>query len=251
MKEFSSEFGQSYHTYSFGYCNYALYEKGDDLSVIYDKGYLPFSGSSDIRNAFYMSRSARIPLRHFHESSENRRIEKRFHNAFKRKVTPLDKFDWDNKEFISFCTKYFSMRHGPAVMPEKRIRHILKCGLVTHIVSYADKDNKIVGYVFEISDSKLSHFWFSFYDLSYVYRSLGVWLMLDCLRHAKVKGKEYFYVGTVYGEKALYKSNFNPIEFWNGIEWVKDVKKLKSRSRSDEERIIHGKDEWKEEINIF
>lgn len=251
MKEFSSEFGQSYETYSFGYCNYVLREKNDELHSIYEKGYLPFSGSLDVKNVFYMARSARIPLKHFYETSENRRIEKRFNNFFVRTVTPLQKFNWNNKKFLSFCTDYFIQRHGPEIMPEKRLRYILESGLVSDVVSYVNKKGEIMGYVLEVSDSKITHFWFSFYDLIYVYKSLGVWLMLDSIRHAKAQGKEHFYVGTVYGEKALYKSNFNPIEFWNGEKWKKEIKKLKERSRSDKERIVRGKDEWKMDLTGF
>ena len=251
MKEFSSELGQSYDTYSFGYCNYAVKENKDPLSEIYKKGYLPFSGSPDVENIFYMARSARIPLNKFSETSENRRIGSKFNSMLYRKTFPLNKFDSHNKEFVSFCTNYFSKRHGTSIMPEDRLRHILKGNLVTHISSYTNKSGVLVGYVFEVADTKMSHFWFSFYDLDYTYQSLGMWLMLDSAKNAKKEGKDYFYVGTVYGDKALYKSNFKQIEFWNGKEWVSDLRKLKDRSRSDKNRVIQAKDEFKAELTSF
>ena len=78
-----------------------------------------------------------------------------------------------------------------------------------------------------------------------------MWLMLDSAREAQKSGKKYFYMGTVYGEKALYKTNFDNIEHWNGHDWIEDKKKLRDLSRSDEKRVFNAIDEWKEGIEKF
>ncbi len=54
MKLFASEFGHSYETYSFAYSLYLEREEGDTLSEIYEKGFLPYSGSRGVKNIFYM-----------------------------------------------------------------------------------------------------------------------------------------------------------------------------------------------------
>ena len=245
MRLFTSEFGHSYESYSFGYCNYAEVEKGDNLFEIYQKGFLPYSANFNIKNIFYMARSARINIKNFSLNSENRRIVKRFDGKFEKETIPLSKFNWKDEKFISFCAEYFAVRHGKKVMPKERLVFLLNSGLISHIVVY--KDNGVPeAYVFLVSDNQMSHFWFSFYDIELIKKSLGMYLMVDVARDAADAGKKYLYLGTVYAEKALYKTNFDGLEYWNGSEWVGDIKKLKFRSRSDNKRTVNIIDEWKE-----
>jgi arginyl-tRNA--protein-N-Asp/Glu arginylyltransferase len=250
MKKFQSEFGHNYKTYSFSYANYCSREKKDKLSDIYTAGYLPYSGSPGIKDIFYMARSARVPLSSFTPSSENRRVARKFDGKLIRQSTPFDSFNIGDKDFVNFCTNYFSKRHGPLIMPKERLKTILNYGLITHVVSYR-MDGELIAYVFEVSDKDITHFWYSFYDLPLVFQSLGMWLMLDSVRNAKVSGKKYFYTGTVYGEKALYKTAFNNIEFWNGGEWIADKKQLKKLGRSDGKKMVNIIDEWKNGLELF
>lgn len=250
MKIFSSEIGHNYDTYTFGFANYCQKEKHDKLSEIYDLGYLPYSGSPDSKDIFYMARSARIPFKSFELTSENRRVAKKFDNHFAREIVPFEKFDWHDSGFTSFCTEYFAKRHGPNIMPLERLKTILNSGLITNIISYHNLLNP-TAYVFEVADKDMSHFWFSFYDLTLVHQSLGMWLMLDCARTAKQKGVKYFYVGTVYGQKALYKTAFKNLEFWDGQNWQADVKKIRHLGHDDANCGIGLTDQWKSKLKIF
>ena len=231
MKLFSKEFGHSYQTYSFGYCNFAMRESDDTLSAPYMKGYLPYSGKLGVRNTFYMARSARVPLGRFTLSSENRRIAKKHDGSFEKERIPIAEFNTTDEAFLSFCLEYFRARHGDA-MPSARLDFILSLELISHIVVYK-KEGAVVGYIFEVSDDLMTHFWYSFYDLSYLQQSLGLWLMLDSMRDAGEAGRTHFYLGTAYGEKGLYKTNFEPLEFWDGATWNNDVKGLKELCRKD------------------
>lgn len=245
MRLFTSEFGHSYGSYSFGYCNYAEFEKGDKLFEIYQKGFLPYSANLNVKNIFYMARSARINLKNFELNSENRRIAKRFDGKFEREIIPFSKFNFKDENFISFCAEYFAVRHGKNIMPKERLMFLLNSGLISEIAMY--KEGGVPkAYVFLVSDKEMMHFWFSFYDVSLVYQSLGMWLMIDMARAAIEEKKKYLYLGTVYAEKALYKTNFDNLEYWTGAEWSKDAKKLKSRSRTDHARSLNIIDEWKE-----
>lgn len=243
MKVFSSELGHNYDTYTFGYCTYAQKEPGDALHDIYSQGFLPYSGSPDAKNIFYLARSARVALPDFKLTSENRRIAKKFDGQFVKKRTPLNEFAITT-EFLDFCLEYFAKRHGEHVMPRGRLELILSFGIITEIVTYT-KDGKVLGYVFEAADSQISHYWYSFYDLSLAKQSLGLWLMLDCVRDAKAAGLQHYYLGTVYGGKTLYKANFEPLEWWNGRHWSTDIAELKERGRSDGERVVPLTDGWK------
>ena len=252
MRKFHSEFGHNYKTYSFSYANYCVKDRKDKLSGIYAAGYLPYSGSPGVKDIFYMARSARVPLVSLKFSSENRRVAGKFDGKLIRQSVPLKSCDINSEDFKNFCVSYFTKRHGPLVMPEERLDTILNKRLITHVISYTGLTSVApTAYVFEVSDKNMTHFWYSFYDLSLVYQSLGMWLMLDSARHAKSAGKKYFYVGTVYGEKALYKTTFDNIEFWNGNEWVADKKHLKKLGRSDSERVVNITDEWKNKTEFF
>lgn len=249
MKEFKSEFAHSYKTYSFGYTNYALKEKGDGFSKIYELGYLPYSGSENIKNTLYMCRSARLNLKKFKLNSENRRISRKFDGEFSKEIIPIEKFKI-NKGFVKFCTDYFEKRHGPNVMPKERLFTIINSGFLTNIIEYKEK-GKIVAYVFLANDKKMGHYWYSFYNLDLVFKSLGLWIMIDSIREAKKEKKDYFYLGTVYGEKALYKTNFSNLEYWDGNNWIENRKKLRDKSRSDSEKETNITDEWKENKKLF
>ena len=191
-----------------------------------------------------------MPLDLFSLSSENRRIVKKFDDQFERTVTPIYKFDRHDHKFLKFCVEYFAKRHGPDVMPLARLKTILDSDLIIQIVSYHNAIDP-VAYVFEVADHAMVHFWFSFYDLSLVHQSLGMWLMLDSARQAQKRGAKHFYVGTVYGQKALYKTAFKNLEYWNGQDWTANLKKIKQLGRDDASRTVGLTDLWKKEQKKF
>ncbi len=237
MKIFNEEFCHSYKTYSFGYKILLDLEQGDSLTEIYNLGFLPYSGSVGIKNRFYLARSARVPLAAFALSSENRRIFKKFEHAFTIEIISTQALLGD-EEAIAFCLRYFEERHGKDVMSRERLTHILNTELNTTIAVYKNTNGEKIAYVIENSDSEMGHFWFSFYDLSYAFQSLGMWLMIERTQAAKQSGKTHYYLGTVYGEKALYKTNFQNLEYWNGTAWVADTATLKAAARSDSGREV-------------
>ena len=100
-------------------------------------------------------------------------------------------------------------------MPRKRLELILDTGLVSKVIEYK-KDGIPVAYFLLVENESISHYWFSFYKEEYAKSTLGMWLALDHLRDLKENGKTYFYFGTCYAEKALYKTNVEPLEYWNG-----------------------------------
>lgn len=243
MKQFQSEFSHSYRCYSFGYCNYAIREKGDKLSDLYSAGFVPFSAAPNVKDLFYMARSVRVVLSDWNLNSENRRVLKRF-PELKRKVFPMKQFSKDDQRFLEFCETYFYKRHGKGIMPRERVKHILDT-IVTHVIEYRLGSEGLVGYVFLVEDDELCHFLFSFYDLNYMNKSLGMHLMIDIVRYAQDSDKKFCYLGTAYGKRGIYKTNFEAIEFWNGSRWLRDSKALRKRCRGDKSRMVDLLDEWK------
>lgn len=208
-----------------------LLREGEPLDEIYNHGYLPYSGAKDSKDIFYSGRSARVVLAAFELTSENRRIAKRFDGEFGKTRIPFIEFI-PNEHFWTLSLTYFAQKHGENAMPRARIEALFSAGLITTVVTY-QKDNEIVGYVLEVEEGTMGHYWYSFYDIQYAKQSLGMWLMLDCIHSAKEQGLSHYYLGTVYGEKALYKTNFEPLEWWDGSRWNTDIKLLKETGRSE------------------
>lgn len=252
MRFFSSELAHEYSkTLTFGYCNYGVLEPGDKVSEMYERGYLPYSGSPDSRGMFYMARSGRIYLPEFELDSECRRVAKKFDGKVTREVLPLADLKV-TEEYISFWLTYFERAHGPAVVSRARLMHWLNFGIVTHAGIYKNLEGKVVGYTLEIWDGDMAHDWYQAYAAEFDRQSFGVWILLDVAREAKKLGKKYYYPGTVYSENS-YKTNLPALEFWNGDTWIKDPKNraLKARTSTDSKRLIPLIDEWKENHPLF
>jgi arginyl-tRNA--protein-N-Asp/Glu arginylyltransferase len=240
MKLVNSEFISDYNTYSFGYCIYAIYEPNieNDLSNIYNSGFLPYSGSRDLHNHFYLCRSLRINLQNFTLNSENRRMYKKFEGKYKREV--LSNFESLDKEMqnflIKFYTDYFKDFHGIGAMSNDRIKFILHFGIINKIILYKNEEGDIVGSVLLVNENDVSHYWYSAYSSELKNMGFGMWMIIEEVIQAQKENKKYFYLGTGYGQKAKYKLNFNNVEFWDGNQWQGDMSKLKLLIVNDENK---------------
>lgn len=251
MKRWRAELATNYDAYSFGYAEYALLEADDALADAYAEGYLPYSGSPDAHGVFYMARSARVRLPSLEFTSENRRILKQYDGALVRSEHSPDEFA-RSEDFFALCLAYFSQAHDQRAMPRERLEHILKDPVLTRIARY-EKDGKAVAYILLASDKRMEHYWYSFFDAAYIRKGFGIYLMLDSARAAKEAGREHFYVGTVYGRKALYKANFKNLEWWDGSSWQSDPKNMALRIRAafDPKHVTDASDVWQGELKRF
>lgn len=255
MKFFSSELGHEYaKTYTFGYCNYAQLEAGDDLAELYALGYLPYSGSSTAKGVFYMCRSGRVHLPDWELDSEARRVAKKFDDTLSREEIPLSDFRTDSA-FKQFFLDYFLRAHGEGVMPPERFDFILDFGIITHVGIYRDAAGTVQGYSLEVHTPRMAHDWFHAWTPEYDKSSLGMYMLMDIGRAAKARGAEHYYCGTVYASSsgASYKTNLPDLEYWSGTMWIRDPKhaQLKQRLKTDAERRIEFLDEWKEGRELF
>lgn len=56
---------------------------------------------------------------------------------------------------------------------------------------------------------------------------LGSRMMLEVINWAKDNQFEFTYLGTVYSNSSLYKTNFKGFEFFNGFKWSCNKEELK------------------------
>ena len=225
MKMWKEEVFCDYQRYRFGYAAYAEFEPGDTLSEIYCKGFLPMSHNNQVQKQFYEARGLRIPLKDFALTSENRRVLKLHNQLLQRTVVVATEFDFQDQVFLRFCETYLTeVLHLDG---HKKLASVLKTDLITDVVIYSS-DGDTVGYVFLVQDEKVAHYWFSFYTPEKIKQSFGIYMMLQEIQTAQKLGREHLYLGTCYGTKGAYKTNFKPYEYWNGTTWTQNEKHLKN-----------------------
>ena len=121
-------------------------------------------------------------------------------------------------------------------MDAARLRYVLSRELLTHIFTFRSA-GKPLGYVFAVCEGEILHYWYSFFDTTYMQTfPLGKWMMWRTLRWAKEQGLRYGYLGTCYQPKALYKvRDHKGCEFFDGMGWSSDLKVLKALCTADSE----------------
>lgn len=244
MQVFLSEYNKNYSTYTFSYAVYAVLEAGDTLADAYGQGFLPYAGASEytskapIREICYRCRSLRINLANFSSSSENRRIIKKA-AAYDISFSVREKEALINDaSFHTFCQSYASERFKGGHMDEERWAYVLRRASGTHVVEFTI-DETVLGYVLIGMDKSIVHYWFAFFDTSYLSAfPVGKYIMHAVIDWAKTQGKKYVYLGTCYGPGALYKArDFKGVQFFDGSSWLEDISILKSWCKADDEPL--------------
>lgn len=234
MKIFLSESVVNYKTYTFNYALYCMMEKREELPEIYHKGFLPYSNDITLQTpTFYMARSLRVDLDRFAETSENRRVVKKISglNPGMEKI-PVKQFDLTNAQFREFCLQFAKERFSEP-LSGNRLEYILNSTLISDIFVFK-LNGKEVGWVLTVIEGNTLHYWFAFFSFDYFEYSLGKFMMFSVIKWAFENNLEYVYLGTVYGDKSLYKvRDFKGLAFFDGNHWNADMKLLKSKCKSD------------------
>ena len=234
MKIFRSESIVDYKSYSFNYTIYCRQENTDEINDIYRLGFLPYSNDLSLAQPhYYLARSLRVNLDEFKPTSENRRIIKKM-TELNPVIKRIKKSDFKrSKSFDTFCLNYASARFDGA-MSRERFDYIYNWELLNYIYEFTAKNGSVLGYVFAIATGDILHYWFSFYDLQYSRLGLGKWMMYSVIEQAQKNGLKEVYLGTCYGEKAMYKMrDFKGLVFFDGNRWNPDMKLLKNKCKAD------------------
>ncbi|MCA0932273.1 GNAT family N-acetyltransferase [Lutimonas saemankumensis] len=249
MKIFRSESFVDYKTYTFNYATYCIKEKKSELPEIYDKGFLPYSNNTDLKvETYYLARSLRIELSDYKETSENRRVDRKIQEINPSfEVIPVKDFNLKDPVFLSYCFDFANKRFSEPISMN-RLEYIFSAKSVSHVFRFR-ADGKPVGYVIAIIENDTLHYWFAFFDLDNPKYSLGKWMMFSVIRWAFENDLSYVYLGTCYGEKSLYKvRDFKGLSYFDGNQWVKNVKSLKLKCRADGNFVV---DTFKQDTDLF
>ncbi|HKK87840.1 MAG TPA: GNAT family N-acetyltransferase [Saprospiraceae bacterium] len=235
MKIIFSESEPFYESYTFNYAVYAESE-GDDLSQIYNSGFLPYTDNSSLEgNRFYLCRSLRVKLNDFSLNSENRRILRKIEGQNMNCRIMAAKKLVDDTSFFDFCQRYAEERFHGRSLSEKRLRYILNWHDDTKLWEYR-LDDQIMGYVLGIEGTDFLHYWYSFYNLKLSGQlPLGKILMTKFIEEAARAKVKYVYLGTCYHKRSLYKArDYNSVEFYDGNLWNDKLYELKQRCKWDD-----------------
>lgn len=239
MKTFLSENIVDYQSYTFSYTLYAIKESQSEITEMYDKGFLPYTGNASLeKEVFYLARSLRVNISRFSDTSENRRVNRMVEPLnLSVEVVKKDDFNIKDPNFVSFCERYIEERIGEEQMNHERLEYLLSQETGSHFFIFKSYDEKIVGYVYAALNDQMVHYWFAFFDTEYMRsHSLGKWMMWKVIDWAKENNLEYAYLGTAYLQAALYKiRDFRGLEFWDGNRWNEDIKLLKRWCKKDKE----------------
>jgi arginyl-tRNA--protein-N-Asp/Glu arginylyltransferase len=233
MKLIFSEQTVDYAHYQFGYAIWAVPEAGETPADIFRAGFLPSSRQLD---RFYLCRQVRVNLDQFELSSENRRILRKG-EGIHVELVPRDKFDYTpaRREFFKH---YADAKFGQDVMSFERLDSLFSTPIISHLLVFTDaKTGGEIGVAtLYVEGDALVYYYYAFYDLNYAQRSLGMFMMTSAAEFFASRGVRHLFLGTCYTERALYKTQFAGVEFFNGFRWSADLEELKFMLQRDQQK---------------
>lgn len=224
MKLVFSEYKSDYGNYIFPYAIWAIPEPHETPAIIFDRGFLP--AAKDF-SRFYMCRQVRVDLGKFEPSSENRRIMRKG-EGIGYTLVPRSEFNFTD-EWRDFCKNYTDIKFGKDIMTHARLDSLFASPIISHILVFTDTaTGRDVGIAtLYLEGTELAYYYYSFYDLNYDMRNLGMYMMTSAVHAFSQQGTHFMYLGTCYSRNALYKTQFAGAEFFNGFRWANDLKELK------------------------
>ena len=230
MKLLFSEHISDYGHYVFPYAIWGFPETGETPATMFDAGFLPSSRNLD---RFYLCRHLRVNLKKFEPSSENRRVLRKCPEVTFTLI-PRAHYDFTPARRAAF-KHYADIKFGNDVMTFERLDSLFTSPIISHLLVFTDtKTGAEIGTVtLYFEDGALAFYYYAFYDLDYPERSLGLYMMTSAIEEFAARGTRHLYLGTCYSERALYKTQFAGIEFFNGFRWSDNLKELKYQLNRD------------------
>jgi hypothetical protein len=224
MKLLFSEAGPDYGRYLYPYVVWAVPEHGDTPADCLERG---FSLTSPQLDRFVLCRHLRVDLRRFQPSSENRRILRKGINI---RASLLSRAQFDATPERRLAWKRFAdERFGKDVMPDARLDCLLSAPVINHLLVYEELPNRteIGTALLFLQEPRAAYYYYAFYDLDRRHRNLGMFMMTRAVELFAGLGFRYLYLGTCYSERALYKTQFPGVQFFNGNTWSDNLEELK------------------------
>lgn len=237
MKLLFSETLPDYQHYIFPYAIWAFPEAEETPADFFSRGFLPSSKNLD---RFYLCRSLRVALADFRLSSENRRIARKG-DGFAFELVPRAKFDLTAQR-REFYLNYAANKFGHEVMTPARLDNLFNSAITSHLLLFYEKQTqRELGCVtMFLQPLRVAQYYYAFYDLAYTAQNLGMFMMTSAVNYFAEQRYEHIYLGSCYSRNALYKTQFEGAEFFNGAHWSRNLEELKFLiERSDSPQTQH------------
>jgi arginyl-tRNA--protein-N-Asp/Glu arginylyltransferase len=169
----------------------------------------------------------RVALGGFGPSSENHRILRKG-QGFEATLLPRAKFEYTPQR-REFYKTYADAKFGKEVMSYERLDALFEGRLISHLVLFKDTETgaEIGTVTLFLEPPAMAYYYYAFYDLAYLSRNLGMFMMTWAVSEFARRGFGFLYLGSCYRQSALYKTQFKGAEFFNGLRWSADLRELK------------------------
>jgi arginyl-tRNA--protein-N-Asp/Glu arginylyltransferase len=243
MKLLFSEAPADYSRYFYPYVIWAVPEAGETPACFFRRGFLP--GTPQL-NRFYLCRNLRVDLKRYRSTSENRRILRKGAGIEAELVARAD-YAFNEERWRAWL-KYAEARFGPEIMTERRLAGLMSGAVISHLLCFKDSaSGREVGTVLMyLEDQSVAYYYYAFYDLEYFGRNLGMHMMTRAVELCAARGTAHLHLGTCYSERALYKTQFEGVEFFNGAGWSSNLDELKYlvRRQAREAHLLDTPEFW-------
>lgn len=214
------------------YIDTANFEK---IQYAYNTGYV---ATRKEQGYFERVRSLRVNLESFEESSENRRILRKYSHEIEINPIPYPDYTW---EIHKLGKDFYDKKFGEGTFTANKIKELFtsKGTNFNTILSFRNPETlKIDGYCIcltsETNKDKILHYAYPFYNLDLINSSFGIYMMTKTIAYLKSLGYTFIYLGSVHEPASLYKLQFKGETWWNEKteNWDNDLQLLKERVRN-------------------
>jgi arginyl-tRNA--protein-N-Asp/Glu arginylyltransferase len=183
-------------------------------------------------------RSLRVRLSEFLESSENRRILRKYQHTLSIAKVPYPGYNW---EIHKMGKDFYDTKFGKDTFSANKIKELFTSQDTNFgsILTFVSETGMPEGYCIvnkSISESsKILHYAYPFYRLDLINSSFGIFMMTRTIQYCKNEGFDYIYLGSVHEPSSLYKLQFKGLEWFDEktLTWKQDLDALKARVRGD------------------
>jgi len=121
------------------------------------------------------------------------------------------------------------VKFGKEVMSYERLDALFQGRIISHLLLFTDAGTgaEIGTVTLYLEPPGMAYYYYAFYDLAYLSRNLGMFMMTWAVAEFARRGFGFLYLGSCYRQSALYKTQFKGAEFFNGLRWSADLQELK------------------------
>jgi len=230
MKLLFSEAGPDYSHYLYPYVVWGFLEPSETPADAYAAGFLPGLPSLD---RWYLVRQLRVPLAGWRPTSENRRVLRRS-ASLRCELIPKAGFHFSSERRERWLA-YAAQRWGPGIMPSERLERLISGAVISHVLQFTDAATGADAgtALLHVQPPRMAFYYYAFFDGAPESRHVGMAMMTRAVEWFAAAGFEHLHLGTCYSERALYKTQFAGVEFFNGFRWSTNLAELKHLVRSE------------------